>query len=482
MLFNSAAYLAMFLPLVVLVAMLLRRAAGPKTAQAAVLIASLVFYSWFKPANLPYLLGSLLVNWWLSGAMDRQQREDAQPRRKRLLQLGLALNICFLCTFKYVNFFLSSISFLLPRGFHFPELEFPLGISFFTLAQIMYLVDTYEGLLPAMGLFDYATFVSFFPYVISGPIPKSKRIQHQFADFGGKPGQELELFTRGLYLFVMGLSKKVLLADGFAKLANVGFAPGASLSALEAWAFAIAYCMQMYFDFSGYSDMAIGSALMLGIEIPRNFDAPLRALSISEFWQRWHISLSQFITTYLYTPLLKSMRRRKLFQSVLVTSAIAIFFAMCIAGLWHGPAWTFVVYGVIHGAALACNQFWHKKNMPHIPEFVSWALTFFVVLLALIFFRAESLHTGFAFTAALFNPHRAFALATFLPTLKTLTIFSQAMLPLGLVLAFFGPSSDRLSRDFKPTLATALTTGALFVASCIFMAFNTSQSFLYFQF
>ena len=478
MLFNSAAYLAVFLPLVVVVTLLLRRVAGPRAAQAAVLVASLVFYSWFKPANLPYLLGSILVNWWLSGAMDRAE----QPRRKRLLQLGLVLNIGFLCTFKYINFFLSSIAFLLPRWFHFPELEFPLGISFFTLAQIMYLVDTYEGLLPAMGLFDFSTFVSFFPYVISGPIPKSKRIQHQFADFGGKQGHELELFSRGLYLFVIGLFKKVLLADGFAKLANVGFAPNTHLSAAEAWGFAIAYCMQMYFDFSGYSDMAIGSALMLGIEIPRNFDAPLRALSISEFWQRWHISLSQFITTYLYTPLLKAMRQRKLFKSVLVTSAVAIFFAMCIAGLWHGPAWTFVVYGVIHGAALAGNQYWHKKNMPHIPEFVSWALTFFVVLLALVFFRADSLHTGFAFTAALFSPNHALSLANFMPTLKTLTAFSQAMLPVGILLAFFGPSSDQLSRDFKPTVTNALTTGALFVTSCIFMAFNTSQSFLYFQF
>ena len=333
MLFNSSQYMAVFLPLVVILCIVLRKTAGPKAAQALVLVASLVFYSWFKPANLPYLLGSVLVNWWLVGLMDRAQGDAAQPRRKRLMQFGLVLNIGYLCTFKYINFFLTSISFLLPKGFHFPELEFPLGISFFTLMQIMYLVDTYEGLLPAMGLFDYATFVSFFPYVISGPIAKSKRMQHQFGDFGGKPGQELELFTRGLFLFSIGLGKKVLLADAFARLADIGFAPTAHLSSLEAWSFALAYSMQMYFDFSGYSDMAIGSALMLGIEIPRNFDAPLRSTSISEFWQRWHISLSQFITTYLYTPLMKAMRKRKLFKSTLVTSAVAIFFAMCIAGL-----------------------------------------------------------------------------------------------------------------------------------------------------
>jgi D-alanyl-lipoteichoic acid acyltransferase DltB (MBOAT superfamily) len=424
------------------------------------------------------LFGSLLVNCWLVTVMAKAE----QPVRKRWLQLGLVLNIGFLCTFKYINFFLSNISFLLPKWFHFPDLALPLGISFFTLAQIMYLVDAYEELLPPMGLFDYATFVSFFPYVISGPIPKSKRILHQFPDFGGKEGDPLPLLCRGLFLFSMGLAKKVLLADAFAKIADVGFTGTPHFSALEAWGFAIAYAMQMYFDFSGYSDMAIGSALMLGIEIPRNFDAPLRAKTISEFWQRWHISLSQFITGYLYTPMLQAMRQRKLFPSTLITSTVAIFFAMCVAGLWHGPAWTFVVYGVIHGFALAVNQYWHKKTKYHLPDGLGWFLTFCVFLSALIFFRADSLHQAASMELAMVNPMHAFALPILRPVLKSLTSFSLAMLPIGLVLAFFGKSSDELSREFKPTLSNVLATGALVVTSCLFMAFNTSQSFLYFQF
>lgn len=482
MLFNSSEYMAFFVPVVVLLCFLLRRVAGARAAQAVVLVASLVFYAWFKPSNLPYLLGSILVNWRLVRVMAAAEGEDAQPRRKRLMQLGLVLNIAFLCTFKYINFFLSSIGFMLPGWFHFPDLAFPLGISFFTLAQIMYLVDAYEGLLAPMGLFDYATFVSFFPYVISGPIPKARRIQHQFPDFGGKHGEFLPLFTRGVFLFTIGLAKKVLLADAFAKLANVGFTPGAHLSALEAWSFALAYAMQIYFDFSGYSDMAIGSALMLGIEIPRNFDAPYRSQSVSEFWQRWHISLSQFITTYLYTPLMKAMRKRKLFKSTLTTSAVAVFFAMTIAGLWHGPAWTFVAYGIVHGTALAINQFWAKKSQRRLPDFVAWALTFFVVLTGLIFFRAETLGMGFSIAAALFNPIHALGNTSLAPALHGMTSFALAMLPVGLVLAFYGKSSDELSRDFQPTLLNALAAGALFTLSCVYMAYNTSQSFLYFQF
>lgn len=473
MLLNSSQYMAVFFPLVLVGCLLLRRFGGPKAAQAWILVSSIVFYGWWKPGNLAYLVGSIVVNYLLARAVGSAQ----QPVRKRLLQLGLALNVGYLCLFKYINFLFATVSFIFPKGFHFFDLEFPLGISFFTLLQIMYLVDVYESLLPSMGLFDYSTFVSFFPYVISGPIARAKRMKHQFNDFGGKGDASATLFARGAFLFTIGLAKKVLLADAFGKLANTGFNSTVHLSALEAWCFSLLYAFQMYFDFSGYSDMAVGSALMLGIEIPRNFDAPFRSLSIIEFWQRWHISLSQFITTYLYTPMIKSMWRVSLF-----TSAIATIVAMMIAGLWHGPAWTFIVYGLIHGVALACNQYWRKKKMPKIPAFPSWLLTFFVVVIALLFFRANSLGAAGRMSASLFNPHNAFEAATLGGSLHELSLLSLIMLPGGIALAFFGKSSDQLSREFTPTLQNALVTGVMFASSCLFMAFNTSQSFLYFQF
>ena len=472
MLFNSSEYMAVFFPAVLILCILLRRFASAKAAQAWILIASLGFYTWWKPANLPYLLGSITVNWMLARAIGGA----AQPARKRLLQVALVLNIGYLCVFKYVNFFLASFGLLL-HGLHLPDLEFPLGISFFTLAQIMYLVDVYEQLLLPLDLFDYSTFVSFFPYVISGPIARAKRIKHQFGDFGGKPGSGADVLARGFYLFTLGLSKKVLLADAFAKLANPGFVPGAALSSVEALVFSVAYVLQIYFDFSGYSDMAIGSALMLGLEIPRNFDAPLRSKSVIEFWTRWHISLSQFITTYLYTPIIKSMWRISLF-----TSALATFLAMTIAGLWHGPAWTFVAYGVIFGVALGVNQYWRKKKMPVLPAFVSWMVTFAVVDVALLFFRSVSLQAATQMTRELLDVRHAFGHALLTPAVVDLTILNKFMIVLGVVLAFFGESSDELSREFKPTLLNALGTSAVFVTTCLFLAFNTSSSFLYFQF
>ena len=472
MLFNSSEFMALFFPLVLIGCLLLRRYCGAKTAQVWILLASLFFYIWNHPAYLPYLAASILVNWILARAI----AGSVQPTRKRWLQFSLILNIGYLCTFKYVNFFLNSFGSLL-HGFHLPDLEFPLGISFFTLTQIMYLVDVYERLLPPMNLFDYSTFVSFFPYVISGPIARAKRMKHQFGDFGGKNGAPAELIARGVFLFTIGLFKKVLLADAFAKLANPGFADTSHLSAVEALVSSLAYTLQIYFDFSGYSDMAIGSALMLGIEIPRNFDAPLRSKSVIEFWTRWHISLSQFITTYLYTPMVKSMWRVSLF-----TSALATFLAMTIAGLWHGPAWTFVIYGVIFGVALGINQYWRKKKMPVLPGFLSWLVTFAVVDIALLFFRSTSVVAGIDMLGAIVNLHHPLMIATLAPAVASLTLANKAMLVLGSGLAFFGKSSDELSREFKPTYGNALATSGVFVATCIFMCFNTSQSFLYFQF
>ena len=474
MLFSSFSYMFAFFPLVVAGAFGLRRVAGAKAAQAWVLIASLVFYGWFKPSNLPFLVGSILMNWVVGGAIGRSEGRA----RKRLLQVGLAFNIGYLCVFKYVNFFVGSIGFLLPRDFHLAELEFPLGISFFTLAQIMYLVDTYERLQPPVGLFDYASFVSFFPYVIAGPIAKSRRMLHQFGDFGGKPGQAGEMLCRGAFLFVIGLAKKALLATAFASIADAGFNTRNHLSAVEAWTFSLAYTLQIYFDFSGYSDMAIGSALLLGIEIPRNFDAPLRARSLIEFWERWHISLSQFIATYLYTPMLRAMRKRTLF-----TSAIATLAAMTIAGLWHGPAWTFVLFGVIHGVGLGINQYWRKKKQPKLPLFVSWMITFVVIDIALLIFRSQDVPTAGRMLAEMANPRHAFGGLVLLPALASMTAFSKYVLVgVGVVAAFFWKSSDELSREFKPTLRSLFATYTILVASCVYMVFNVAQDFLYFKF
>jgi D-alanyl-lipoteichoic acid acyltransferase DltB (MBOAT superfamily) len=250
------------------------------------------------------------------------------------------------------------------------------------------------------------------------------------------------------------------------------------LSAVECWIFSIAYTLQIYFDFSGYSDMAIGSALMLGVEIPRNFDAPLRSKSIIEFWQRWHISLSDFITSYLYTPILKSFER-----ATLATASIATLIAMTIAGLWHGPSWTFVLFGLLHGIGLVANQYWRKKKMPKLNWFPSWLLTFILVDVAFIFFRSPSVPAGAIMARNLFNPHDAFTTHNWRAMHDgfSLKVFGIPMVA-GSILAVYGKASDQMAHEFKRNYRTVAAVSALMIISWLFINSTISQSFVYFKF
>jgi D-alanyl-lipoteichoic acid acyltransferase DltB (MBOAT superfamily) len=473
--FDTFDYILLFLPVVFISCNLARRIPVAKAPQICILLGSTVFYAWSKPSHLAYILGSIVVNWQIA----RLIGNAAEPWRKRYLQAGLVLNLGFLCTFKYVNFFLSNIPYLADHHFQAPNLAFPLGISFFTLTQIMYLVDCYEDLVPPSSLFDHATFVSFFPYVISGPISRAKRILHQFPSLNGTVGPSSETIARAVYLFTIGLIKKVVLADAFSKAADYGFGNIGTLSTFEAWCFASSFALQMYFDFSGYSDMAIASALFLGIEIPRNFDGPYRATSIIEFWKRWHITLTSFITTYIYTPLLRSLGR-----ATLATSAVATMFAMTLAGLWHGPNWTFVIFGAIHGTGLAVNQYWRKKRMPEMPKLVGWILTAVLVDIAFIFFRSPTMQVAGLFLSRLFGWHQPWGIENLHkmngvgPMLAVLTLSQFA----GIVAVFCRKSSDELAREFKPTWSNYATTTAYALIAFLYLNSNVARPFLYFAF
>ena len=477
MLFASFRYILIFLPVVVCGAIAVRRLLGPRAAQAWVLAASIIFYAASNTFNLVYLVASLGANWLLARWIER----TPAPAKKRILVSALVLNVAYLCLFKYLGFFASMLRFALPHGYRVPELGFPLGISFFTITQIMYLVDCYEDTLAAGSLFDHATFVAFFPYLISGPLGRAKRMRHQFGNFGGEAGARTELLARGVFLFALGLFKKAVFANAFAQVVTFGSTSARNLSAFEGWIFSIAYVMQVYFDFSGYSDMAIGSALMLGVEIPRNFDKPYSATSIIEFWQRWHISLTNFITSYLYTPILKSFSRRTLF-----TSAVATLFAMGIAGLWHGGAWTFVIWGFLHGAFLGINQYWRKKNMPHIPMFLGWLLTFVCWTITMVYFGADSVGQANARLATMFNPHHAFRVANV--TSLELQVYglgirlSQWPLLAGVLCSIFGPSSEELGRDFRPNALNCAYAVGLVAVSFALINSTISTPFVYFRF
>jgi alginate O-acetyltransferase complex protein AlgI len=477
MLFNSFPFIFLFLPIVTVVYALARRYLGQPIAQALLLVASFFFYGYARPSYLPLLACSIIFNWAIASWMCSTQNHFrvGASRRKMLLWAGLAGNIGLLCTFKYINFFLHCLAFLNVQKLNLPNWEFPLGISFFTLTQVMYLVDTYQGLNSPNTLFDHATLVSFFPYVSSGPLVRSRVIVPQFKS-STTPSGRFDLACRGLYLFSLGLTKKVVFADSFARVADAGFGPAQSFSTLEAWVFSLSYTLQIYFDFSGYSDMAVGCAWMVGIDIPQNFNAPYISKSINEFWKRWHISLSNFITDYLYTPILRSMGK-----ATITTSMIAVLIAMTIVGLWHGPAWTFVIFGALHGCALAINQLWRRRKMK-MPAWLGWLLTFVFVNISFVFFRSVSVPAAMHMLNAMLphvHPLGSVALRGVLPITPYLVL---RPITIGIVLAFFFKTSQQFAETFRPTHLTAFATVALLLVCILFMNSTPAKEFVYFAF
>ena len=486
MLFHSFSYLLIFLPVVVSVHALLRTRSRWPWPQAWLLLASLFFYTQARSANLPLLVASVLFNW----AIARQMMGQADASRRKLyLWAGLTVNIIVLFLFKYVHLFLATIAYLGGPRLSFPDWGFPLGVSFFTLTQIMYLVDAYprapaspaarkifRGLTAPNSLFDHATFVALFPYVTSGPLARVRMVVPQLREYR-MPDPPLDLACRGLFLFSMGLAKKVVLGDSFAAIADAGFTSVSDYSMMEAWIFCFAALFHLYFDFSGYSDMALGAAWMLGIDIPQNFNAPLRSRSIFEFWQRWHISLSNFITEYLFTPLLRAMGR-----PTLAKSAMATVLAMTIAALWHGPTWTFVAWGLSHGLALAAHQVWKRRKL-EMPDWLGWLLTIIFLGTTFVFLRAANLGSAMHMLSRL-CPHGDIlahsALRDLLPPASPTALFRPV--GVGVVVAFFFKSSREYSQVFRPSFRTALASACLIVVSLFYMNSAPARQFVYFTF
>ncbi len=474
MLFNSFLFILCF-PIAAAVYALLRLYAGRVSSQVWLLAMSLAFYSFGKLHELPYLAGSILFNWAVARKIAGP--DETRPRRKRWLVFALTANIVYLSLFKYINLFLRTLAPVLHLHFALPNWGFPLGISFFTLMQVMYLVDCYEQLIPASSLFDHATFVAFFPYVIAGPLSRARSIVPQLRAVDGPPA--MENVARGFALFTIGLCKKAVFADALVRVADVGFADPLHVSSLEAWISVVAYSLQIYFDFSGYTDMAVGVAKMLGFTIPINFNVPYISKSIIEFWQRWHISLSNFITTYLYTPILRSFGGR----ATLAKSAVATILAMTISGLWHGPSWTYVVWGLCHGAALAINQYWRKKLKIRLPRALGWLLTFFFVVLAEIFFRAPSLAIAFQLFSRLLPLHglrAAFDTSNFVVSVEALAYMLPALA--SIPFAFFGPASQDYVETLKPSMRYSVLYASLFVVGLLLLNSVVAKEFIYFGF
>lgn len=376
--FQSYGFLFLFLPLTVLLWRQCNRRGWGQAAQVILLGASLFFYGWHRLACLGVLVGSILFNFFVGRGLVRRGG-------KGLLLLGLLGNLGVLGYFKYANFFLENLNLLLPVSVGTLQLLLPLGLSFFTFQQIAFLVDMYRGEGNDYTLLEYACYVSFFPCVASGPMAFHHEVIPQLRVAVGRKGNSREL-AEGLWLFSLGLWKKVIVAQTFGEAVDWGFGEIAWLNSTTALLVALAYSFQLYFDFSGYTDMARGIGRMLGLHLPDNFNAPYQALTIGSFWKRWHMTMTRFFTRYVYLPLGGSRRGRGI-----TCRNIGIIFLL--SGLWHGADWSFVLWGGLHGVAMVIDRLLGKRTEGLHPA-LSWGLTFGFVTFCWIFFRAESIAQG----------------------------------------------------------------------------------------
>jgi D-alanyl-lipoteichoic acid acyltransferase DltB (MBOAT superfamily) len=381
MLFNSYPFVLVFLPAVLLgFALLTRVTVAPRVVCTYLTIVSLIFYAWWDWRYLALLGFSVAFNFgWGRLLQARLLAGGAAPRWR--LALGIAVNLALLGYFKYANFFVDTANTLFGSGWALERVALPLAISFFTFEQVIYLVDTAAGRTPPHGFLAYAAFMTFFPRLISGPIVRPAEIVPQLtrpATFRFDPAN----VSQGLFIFAIGLAKKVLLADTFGAWVPAIFDQVSVVSFNDAWGAIVAFALQVYFDFSGYSDMAVGLALLFGIHLPENFDSPYQARSLIDFWRRWHMTLTRFLRDYLYIPLGGNRRGAwRHHANVMVT--------MMLGGLWHGANWTFVAWGAWHGFFLTVNHLWRAYARP-LPGPLAWALTLLVFLSSLVLFRCHS--------------------------------------------------------------------------------------------
>ncbi len=477
MLFNSYVFMLAFLPITLCVYFLLSRL--PERIPAGKLflvLASFVFYGYNNPRYVPIIVSSILINYVLSQFMLRARRKAV---RLPLMLLGLAFNLGILFYFKYYDFFVENLNRAFGLNWTLNHLMLPLGISFFTFQQLSYVIDSYKQIVPRYNILDYALFVTFFPQLIAGPIVLHSEIVPQFADPQNRHFN-FDNFAPGLYAFALGLFKKVVVADTFAAAVETGFGAAATLNTAEAWFVAIGYALQLYFDFSGYCDMATGVGLMFNIRLPINFNSPYKSLNIREFWQRWHITLSRFLTNYLYFPLGGSRKG-------MLRTCVNLMIVFMVSGLWHGAGWLFLMWGLMHGVANVLYRLTRKRYDALHPA-LQWGLTFGFVVIAWVFFRAENLSDALAIVRSMFSmnfgPLRegitsAFALpGGFHPGYNAL--YMLAWYAISLFACLGTRNTYEKTMSFKPTLLNAMST-VLIILYCTLSLSNVSV-FLYFNF
>ena len=380
MLFNSYEFIFFFLPVTFFIYFYLNKKRLTIAAKSFLVFASLFFYAWWNIVYLPLMLVSMLFNYTIGSQLSKHKKEKTGFSKKTLLTTGILFNLGLLGYFKYSDFFIVNFNVLFGAQMTPLHLLLPLAISFYTFQQIAYLVDSYRNETHEYDFLNYAIFVTFFPQLIAGPIVHHAEMMPQFAKMHNKI-KNYRNIALGLFIFFMGLFKKVVIADTFAVWATNGFDVAENLDMIHAWITSLSYTFQLYFDFSGYTDMAIGIALLFNIKLPINFNSPYKALSIQDFWGRWHITLSRFLKEYVYIPL--GGNRKGEFRTY--TNLFATFL---LGGVWHGAGWTFVFWGALHGFALVLHRLWQKLGF-RLNKFLAWFITFNFINISWVFFRAK---------------------------------------------------------------------------------------------
>ena len=506
MLFNSPEFIFGFLPLTLLGFFLLARW-GTQWALAWLTLASLFFYGWWNPHWLPLMLASIAFNFFAgreiaAKALGQSTGWLAKLSGRSLLVAAIAINIALLVYFKYAAFLVDSAAWLAGSAYRFEATELPLGISFFTFTQIAFLVDVHQRKAADFDPVRYGLFVTYYPHLVAGPILHHKEMMPQFA----RPDIfrfSAERLADGGVIFILGLFKKTVLADSFGSYASPGFAAAGThtLGFFESWGAALSYTLQIYFDFSGYSDMAIGLALMIGVQLPMNFDSPYKARNIAEFWRRWHMTLSRFLRDYLYIPLGGNRRG-------LPRQQVNLMATMLLGGLWHGAGWTFVIWGGLHGLYLVVFHAWRRgierwqlgarsPRLMWVAAPLSWLLTFLAVVVAWVFFRASDLPSALAMLSGMAGQHGATLpdqIIAFVPALAHVAdgvgkvpyladgsvmgcVEMAVMLTLGMAIVVAAPNLPRLSERWR--YALVLPCAALALQRVLY---GRGSEFLYFQF
>ena len=393
MLFNSYEFIFMFLPFTFFIYFFLLSKRLVTGAKGFLVFASLFFYSWWNVLYLPLILSSMLFNYVVGSSLNKKS-EQAKVSKKQLLLFGLASNLSLLGYFKYTDFFIDNFNGIFGSDVPLLHIALPLAISFFTFQQIAYLVDSYRGQTKEYDFLNYALFVTFFPQLIAGPIVHHKEMMPQFANKWNLV-KSYKNIALGIFIFSIGLFKKVVIADTLAVWATNGFDNAITLNLIEAWATSLSYTFQLYFDFSGYADMAIGIALLFNIKLPINFNSPYKALDIQDFWRRWHMTLSRFLRDYIYIPLGGNRNGSfNTYNNLMIT--------FILGGIWHGAGWTFVFWGFLHGAALVVHRGWNSLGFS-MPKILAWFITFNFINIAWVFFRAKEWSDATKVLSAMFS-------------------------------------------------------------------------------